>query len=47
MKIINETISLATEGFCDMHDITPDIAQKLSDLTGLRLTAYITTEIAE
>ena len=31
MKIINETISLATEGICDMHDITPDIAQKLSE----------------
>ena len=31
MKIINETISLATEGYNDMHDITPDIVQKLSE----------------
>jgi secondary thiamine-phosphate synthase enzyme len=31
MKIINETMSLTTQGFNDMHDITRDIAQKLDE----------------
>jgi secondary thiamine-phosphate synthase enzyme len=35
MKVISETLSLTTEGFNDMHDITGDISRKLSDI-GLR-----------
>ena len=31
MKIINEAISLTTQGFNDMHDITQDIVQKLAE----------------
>jgi secondary thiamine-phosphate synthase enzyme len=31
MKIINETISLSTKGYNDMHDVTQDIVQKLSE----------------
>jgi secondary thiamine-phosphate synthase enzyme len=31
MKIINDSISLATQGFNDMHDITRDIVQKLNE----------------
>lgn len=32
MKVISETLSLTTEGFNDMHDITGDVSQKLSDI---------------
>jgi secondary thiamine-phosphate synthase enzyme len=31
MKIINETISLEAKGFNDMHDVTPEVAKKLTD----------------
>jgi len=32
MKVISETLSLQTEGFNDMHDITGDVSRKLSDI---------------
>ncbi len=31
MKIINETLSLVTQGYNDMHDITQDIVQRLAE----------------
>ena len=31
MKIINESLSLLTQGYNDMHDLTQDIARKLAD----------------
>jgi secondary thiamine-phosphate synthase enzyme len=31
MKIMNETLSLMTQGYNDMHDITQDIVQKLAE----------------
>jgi len=31
MKIFNDTISLETKGFHDMHDITPEIEAKLAE----------------
>jgi len=43
MKIINETMSLTTQGFNDMHDITRDIAQKLDEheLTNGLVTIFV------
>jgi secondary thiamine-phosphate synthase enzyme len=43
MKIINETMSLTTQGFNDMHDITRDIAQKLDEheLTNGVVTIFV------
>ena len=40
MKVVSETISLSTEGFNDMHDITGDVSKKLS---GLGLKSGIVT----
>ena len=43
MKIINETMSLTTQGFNDMHDITRDVAQKLDEheLTNGIVTIFV------
>jgi len=43
MKIINETMSLTTQGFNDMHDITRDVAQKLDEheLTNGVVTIFV------
>ncbi|MBN1273158.1 MAG: YjbQ family protein [Candidatus Aminicenantes bacterium] len=31
MKIISDTLSLSTKGFCDVHDITSDVSNKLAE----------------
>jgi len=43
MKIINDTISLATRGFNDMHDITREVTEKLSnhDLRNGLVTIFV------
>jgi secondary thiamine-phosphate synthase enzyme len=43
MKIVNDTISLTTRGFNDMHDITGEIAEKLAayDLRNGLVTVFV------
>ena len=43
MKIINETVNLATRGFNDMHDITREVSERLAahDLRNGLVTIFV------